>query len=302
MANPWEDLSANLRSIFESPYPESPADSKVILFADVLGFASLTEKYPVDLNLIQATDWMASWPPNRMFAAHRNKLTKTFNGFHSSLKGVTDLAQMAHPLTAITFSDSAFIATTYLFEAVKMAVGLVQALLPQEIPLRIGIAHGSFAAVRFRSDVTSKSSDHASHFLGTGVVRAHAAETCGIKGIRILLHPSATSLLNNSAHNPLTSAAGQIRHVECAPEECGNNVGTRYEIDYWQFKPTAEGKAWHAIQDMWDSAPPFALDHYQATAEAINRMRMGQGEPPLNTLRRRTLPRRSKNLNLQTNH
>lgn len=67
--------------------------------------------------------------------------------------------------------------------------------------MRAGIAYGTFAAVRFRSDVTLDGSDHAAHFLGTGVVRAHAAETCGIKGIRILLHPSAAALLADPQHN-----------------------------------------------------------------------------------------------------
>jgi hypothetical protein len=33
-------------------------------------------------------------------------------------------------------------------------------------------------------------------------------------------------------------------------------------------------------------------EHYQATAEAINRMRMGLGEAPLPNFRRRTLPKR----------
>jgi hypothetical protein len=42
---------------------------------------------------------------------------------------------------------------------------------------------------------------------------------------------------------------------------------------------------------MWDAAPQYALKHYQMTAEAINRMRIGQGELVLKNLRRRTLPR-----------
>ena len=65
-----------------------------------------------------------------------------------------------------------------------------------------GIAYGTFSAVRFRSDVTLEGGDHAAYFLGTGVARAHAAETCGIKGIRILLHPSAAALLADPEHNP----------------------------------------------------------------------------------------------------
>jgi hypothetical protein len=44
---------------------------------------------------------------------------------------------------------------------------------------------------------------------------------------------------------------------------------------------------------MWDVAPQDALKHYQSTAEAINRMRIGQGEPGINNLRRRTILRRN---------
>jgi hypothetical protein len=43
---------------------------------------------------------------------------------------------------------------------------------------------------------------------------------------------------------------------------------------------------------MWNSAPQTADHHYQAAAEAINRMRMARGEGPLADLRRWTLPRK----------
>jgi hypothetical protein len=201
---------------------------------------------------------------------------------------------MMHPLTAITFSDSVFIATTFLFEAVKMAVDLVQSLLQQRIPMRVGIAYGSFSAIRFRSDATVDGGDHAAHFLGTAVVRSHATEKCGVKGLRILLHPSAVSLLDDSTHNPPFSETERIRYMECSEEESSKaKEGVRYEIDYWRFKPTMEAKAWHALQEMWTAAPQSELEHCQATADAINRMRVGQGESPLNKLRLRTLPRRN---------
>ena len=137
--------------------------------------------------------------------------------------------------------------------------------------------------------------DHAAHFLGTGVVRAHATETCGIKGIRVLLHPSAVPLLNDPTHNPPLPDKDRIRYLECSAEENNNKAGVRHEIDYWRFRPTVEAATWRALQDMWDVAPPSALKHYQATAEAINRMRIGQGEPALSNVRRRTLPRRNVN-------
>ena len=267
--------------------------NRIVLFADLLGFASLMEQHDLDVASIEVSDRPLSWNIDTILALGGNPLTRTFTSFHRSLKASIDLAQMKHPLTAITFSDSAFIGTTHLFEAANIAISLVQALLRQRIPLRVGIAHGTFAALRFRSDVTADSGDHAAHFLGTGVVRSHATETCGIKGLRILLHPSAALLLDDPAHNPFSSEKDRIRYVECCGDESSNAAGVRYEVDYWRFKPTAEAEAWHAFQDMWDAALHVARNHYQATAEAINRMRMGQGEPRLSNLRRRTLPRRT---------
>jgi hypothetical protein len=271
--------------------PAQVPDNKVVLFVDMLGFAELTEAYPLDIHLMQAYERPFSLSMDTLLGLQDNLLAKAFTSFHYSLKATTDLAKMRHPLTAITFSDSAFIATTHLFEAANVAESLLQALLRQHVPVRIGIAHGSFAAIRFRSDVTVEGGDHAAHFLGTGVVRSHATEICGIKGLRILLHPSVLPLLNDPVHNPLLPAKERVRYIECSAAESSNTVGVRYEIDYWRFGATAENEAWHALQDMWDAAPQFALKHYQATAEAIIRMRMGQGEPPLKKLRRRTLPR-----------
>lgn len=262
---------------------------KVVLFVDLLGFASLTEGHPIELNLIQGSD-----RPSEIFAMilsgkNKNPLTQAFTNFHRALKAAIDLAQMDHPLTAITFSDSAYIATGHLFQAVNIASYFFQTLIGQSIPVRAGIACGTFSAVRFRSDVTLEGGDHSAHFLGTGVVRAHAAETCGIKGLRILLHPSAERLLADSKHNP-SQPEKLVSYVACTPEESKNTVGVRYEIDYWRFKPTAEMKAWHSLQDMWASAPQSEQIHYEATAQAINRMRISQGEAPLKNLRRRTLP------------
>ena len=319
---------------------------RVVLFVDLLGFASLTESYPIELNHIQGSDRLSDSIARIVSGQKKNPLTEAFTNFHRALKGAIDIAQIHHPLTAITFSDSAYIATRHFFEAVNIASYIVQTLLSQRVPVRAGIAHGTFSAVRFRSDVTLEGGDHAAHFLGTGVVRAHAAETCGIKGIRILLHPSAAPLLADPKHNPPRPGKNRIDHiahfdeivllqmkrpisesslshfgeavrsqlgevasrlvedvqsekkcvhyVECSPAERNNSSHVRYEINYWRFKRTEESKAWHAFQDMWDSAPQVELLHYEATAHAINRMRMAQGEASLMNFRRRTLPHTRK--------
>jgi hypothetical protein len=267
-------------------------DNKVILFLDLLGFAALTESYPIDLELLKAPDRLYSFNSNTILALSRNHLARTFSGFHWSLGAVLNIAGMRHPFTAITFSDSAFVATTYAYEAVNIAIDLLHTLLPQKIPVRIGIAYGSFAALRFKSDITPDGGDHASQFLGTAIVRAHAAETCGIKGLRILLHPSVMPLLGGIQHKPESkeSISHPVRYLECSKKERNNKIGVHYEIDYWHLKPTRKTEAWRALQDMWNEAPVSEVEHYEATAEAINRMRVDQGHEPLKKLRRRTLP------------
>ena len=172
-------------------------DSKAVVFVDLLGFASLTEQHDIQLERIKIADRPLSADNlNMILTGGENQLTRAFTIFHRSLKNVIDLAQMEHPLTAVTFSDSAFVATEQLYHAASIAVNLVQYLLPQRVPVRVGIAYGSFSALRFRSDVTVEGGDHAAYFLGTGVVRSYATESCGIKGLRILVHPSAMQHLN----------------------------------------------------------------------------------------------------------
>lgn len=83
-------------------------DNKVVMFLDLLGFSSLTEKYAVEPDLIKAFERPLSWNINTILASRNNLLTRSFTSFHHSLKAAIDLAKMRHPLTAITFSDSAF--------------------------------------------------------------------------------------------------------------------------------------------------------------------------------------------------
>jgi len=268
-------------------------NNKVVLFADILGFAALTESCPLDVDRCCVGDRPLSYQFGEIFQSSPNNLAHTFSGFHSSLRGALSLARMRHPLTAITFSDSVFVATTHAYEAVNIAIYLLHSLLPQKIPVRMGIAYGTFAALRFRSDITVDSGDHASQFLGTAIVRAHAAESCGIKGMRILLHPSIMPLLDDIRHNPVPTdgLSYPLQHLECSEKEQLNKACILHEIDYWHLTPTREAQAWRGLQDMWNKAPLSAVEHYEATSEAINRMRIAQGHETIKDLRRRTLPR-----------
>ncbi|UPT75015.1 MAG: hypothetical protein M0D55_04685 [Elusimicrobiota bacterium] len=266
----------------------SETENKVVLFADMLGFASLTESHPLDVDRLRAHDRFISYIDNYL-GTPENPLTDKFFRFHNGLKNATSIANMRHPLTAISFSDSAFIATTHLHEVVAIAADLLRYVISSGVPVRAGIAYGSFATLRFKSDITSDGGDHSVQFLGTAVVRATVAEKCGIKGFRILLHPSVAPLLNDPRHNP-PSGKDSIRILACADGE-SNKAGVQHEVDYWDFPITREASAWRSLQDMWDRTPLSEQNHYEATAGAIDRMRIGRGRAPLDKLRRRTLPK-----------
>jgi hypothetical protein len=264
---------------------------KVVLFADLLGFAALTEQHPIDASSLRTSDRLDTILGT---AFKKNPLTHAFSEFHRTIRWTLQTSQLMHSSTAITFSDSAFVATTWLHEGVSIAVHLMQSLLRCGVPMRIGIASGSFEAVRFRSDVTADGGDHAAHFLGTGVVWAHRTESCGVSGCRILLHPSAAILLDDSLHNPPPPASEHVMHLECSATECQNERGVVREINYWSFGSADEKSAWRALQKMWDEAPEAERRHFQSTAEAIDRMRIARGEPHISDLRRRAILRKSQ--------
>lgn len=160
-------------------------------------------------------------------------ITEAFSRFHYALEWAIDLVSMRKPATAITFSDSVFLATETLYEAADFATGFAESMLANKVPVRMGIGYGSFAALKFRSTVTPDGGDHGSQFLATSVVRAHKAEQCGIKGMRILLHPSVEPLLQDPVHNPPSPPPGSrpIPTLQCPVAE-GHNLAIERGSDW----------------------------------------------------------------------
>ncbi|MEO8315603.1 MAG: hypothetical protein ABI645_12525 [Pseudomonadota bacterium] len=271
-----------------APLRASHGQDRIVMFADLLGFAALVEQHPLDTQHLGGNDRLDS-----MFAgvfSDRNPLTHAFTTFHRSLRWTLQIEQMQYSATAISFSDSAFVATARLCEAVAIASRLMNSVLRSGVAMRVGIACGTFEAVQFRSDISLYGGDHAAQFLGTGVVRAHATESCGIKGCRILLHPSATALLGDQAHNP-GSGKEHFLTLPCAQEELQNKAGVQDEVNYWPTARKEDEDAWRGVQELWDAAPKREHVHYRATAQAANNMRVAKGQPAVTDFRRRTVPR-----------
>jgi hypothetical protein len=157
--------------------------------------------------------------------------------------------------------------------------------LRNKVPARAGIAIGTFETLRFKTDLKLDSGEHASHFLGTGVVKAFQAESCGIKGMRVLIHPSMEPLLNKEFN-------ADIIIQDCGSHEIDNIVGVSKELNYWTYNISDEKKAWRSFREMWSSSPQKALIHYEATANSIQNMRIARGYPQINNFNKVTISRK----------
>lgn len=262
-------------------------EEKIVIFVDVLGFSNLTLENRLDIERIVDHEGPLDQFFIGIFDDDRkpNKLEQVFSNFHFILQSRLNLAKLSCKFTSITFSDSAYIATKYLKDAVKIITDLMCGFLRNKVPVRAGIALGSFETLRFKTDIKLDSGEHASHFLGTGVVKAFQAESCGIKGMRVLIHPSIEPFLNKEFNT-------DIIIQDCESHEIDNTIGVSKELNYWAYNISDEKKAWRNFHEMWKSSPQEALIHYEATANSIQNMRIARGYPPIKNLKKVTISRK----------
>src|SRR5450631_2958375 len=107
------------RSEFEQLSKTIRDSNRVVIFVDMLGFASLTMNNPLDIHALGSR-----FDQEQLEIADamcENPLTRGFLFFHDSIEKAISAERMLDPTTAITFSDSAFIASGYLFSAMMMA-------------------------------------------------------------------------------------------------------------------------------------------------------------------------------------
>jgi hypothetical protein len=170
-----------------------PFDTTFILFADMLGFAALVEKEGDELNELNPIfTGVEMYSPSPA----ESQLGYRFINFHRCLNQARVRLQEMGAGTAIVFSDSAFFRIETLDNAIHLARTLMLELVTSEVPVRMGLARGSYRMLRFLTDSSAHVSFHMSQFLGTGIVRAYATERCGVPGLRILLHPDLEPLLD----------------------------------------------------------------------------------------------------------
>ena len=239
-----------------------------VLFVDMLGFAALVEAEGDDLG--ELSPIFKDIDRHGTFAPAANLLQYRFVNFHRCVEKARLKVQDARTRTVIVFSDSAFFQVSALDHALELARTLMRDLVENGIPARMGIASGSFMFLRSMTDSSSQVSFHMSQFVGSGIVRAYAAaERSKIPGLRIFLHPSLGEQLDESIHT-LEVASPADADVPIARElnYLDPKSHKRYPGPHY-----ADAIVFDNLGHMWGEADEKFHHHYQATFDALNRMR-----------------------------
>lgn len=82
---------------------------------------------------------------------------------------------------AMLLSDCGFLVYENALRAALAAANLMRAFITRGVPLRMGLARGTFYDMEYETNATDRESHvvSKSRFYGTAVIHAHAAEQCG---------------------------------------------------------------------------------------------------------------------------
>jgi hypothetical protein len=164
-------------------YTGTVKEQATVVYTDILGFSDLVMSMSGAIGLLDGFHYAAmSRAQLRQSFAEKpipDPLTRTFAAFHRTLDiRISELVN-ADPIQSIVFSDSAFVVFRDLNTAIYFAQAFMRDLILFRVPARMGIGRGSFRALRLTTDISDEVRRHSSQFLGTGVIRAHQAESCG---------------------------------------------------------------------------------------------------------------------------
>lgn len=179
------------------------------------------------------------------------------------------------PSHLMIFSDCAFAVYKTALQAANSATGLMQHLLTLSVPVRMGLAYGTWHVNRFSFAVADATTVTRAVFYGTGVVRATQAEKHGGKGCRIFVHSS--TLPTSFGFSEIGSLI-QIRdNTKCAPHELN------YLYPPWPTPDSVpdDQPLWDAVSEMRRSlkkpVDPDVYFQYSETLRALNQMRLALG-------------------------
>jgi len=187
---------------------EAQPGHRIVVFIDMLGFSELVNRFDSEIPLGGFRDFHFSSLEelDRQLRFTDHPLEHRFATFHGVIESHVRRQSLNDAPHSVTFSDSAFVAFHFPVMAYRFAIDVMRDLIIRNTPARMGIAPGTFRGRRYSSDATEHVHRYSFQFFGTGVVAAHQVEECGLKGMRILLHPD----LSQTDHPVFTAIADPV--------------------------------------------------------------------------------------------
>ena len=250
-------------------------DSPFVLFLDLLGFSKLVEAHPH--SLVRTTDWK---DPIINVGVFRTPSSSLYNRFHDVLdSAIAPQPTGTKPDRALIFSDCAFLVFETALQCAIATGRIMRHCVRQQVPVRMGLAQGTFVPVRFGSDWVSDFSIVRAMFSGTGVVWSNLAERRGGKGCRVFIHRLAQK------------AFTEPEFIRTLPLPTPNAI-TETELCYLYPDTGADAQdpieedvtLWRAVETMRQASEPMEVDialQYSETFAALNRMRRILSRPPI---------------------
>ena len=243
------------------PYYYAP-DGKYVLFLDLLGFTTFVrdsfQKKKVEDGVPEAKQWDAALA---QFKIAQVEVERAYRRFHEHLGTLVrrPMRRGKPPTLSLIFSDCAYIVFDRGNDAQRFAILAMRSFVRNDMPVRMGLSYGSFTAYNFTTEILS--SGHTifgAPFMGTAVVDAYKAESSGIKGMRILVHPS------------FYMNAGDLNEVLVPLPKSEQRLEAVGELNWYDLDLRLTLRL--HVRKMRQSAPVEAHIHYDRTMCFLRRM------------------------------
>jgi hypothetical protein len=246
----------------------------LVIFLDLLGFAeklaSLTEED--QLHLIDALRRSSTSAFSDLFRLKNMNLQEIYDTFIRFNKGLEKYYWEAHEnididqsgrislVSGIIFSDSAFMVFDDATILQHFARGFMGKMYDSFIPVRCGVGLGSFGRLNFSAEyLPTNNFLIRSPFMGSAIVNAYRAESCGLKGLRVFVHPSAVEVILTSNPNALIELPRNEQRSEASHEFI---ISSKAGLSHYT----------HQLEIMQDRSPESVMKHYTDTHRALRRM------------------------------
>ena len=256
----WLNLRRKIVSMAGAlPYYYAP-DGKYVLFLDLLGFTSFVRAS--FQKVAEATDHneCAYEAALDQFKHSQAEVDRAYWRFHAHLESLLrrPTRRGKPPTLSLVFSDCAYVVFDRASDAQNFAIVAMRSFVRSDMPVRMGLSYGSFTNYRFTTEtLPSGHTMFGAPFMGTAVIDSYKAESSGIKGMRILVHPSFYLTVRDGG--PLVPLPKS--------EQCPEAVG---EINWYDLSLHLTLR--RHIRRMKRSAPKEAHIHYDKTLCFIRRM------------------------------